>query len=132
MIVVDANVIFAACVQNPFSELAQKAREKERWAAPTLWRSEVRSFTKLIRSKMLSLEDAQQLYQRAEYFMFCREFSVRSEKVLEYASSTPASPYDCEYIVMAEDFGTLLVTTDEPLIVHFPKIAIHLRDYMAG
>jgi predicted nucleic acid-binding protein len=67
--------------------------------------------------------------KRAEMLMFSSEHPARGEKVLEYAANSQASVYDCEYIVLADDFGTILVTTDEPLIKHFPKIAVHLRDY---
>jgi predicted nucleic acid-binding protein len=131
MIVIDANVIVAAVVQGPLQALAIHARQKDQWSAPGLWRSEFRSaLVKMIRANILNLAEAQQHVKNADYLMFGRDFRVNGEKVLEFASKSYGSAYDCEYVVMADDFGVPLVTTDQALIEHFPKIAIHLRDYV--
>jgi predicted nucleic acid-binding protein len=132
MIVVDANIIVAAVLKGPLQEMAMRTREKDQWAAPGLWRSEFRSaLVKMIRAEVIELSDAQEHLKLADYLMLGREFRTNGEKVLEFASRTYGSAYDCEYVVMADDFNVRLVTTDEPLIKHFPKIAVHLRDYVA-
>jgi len=132
MIIVDANIILAYCFQSEITSMAEIARRKDLWAAPLLWRSEFRSaLIKFVRTGSLKLEDAQALFKQADGLMFCREHPPRSDKVLEYAAKSKASVYDCEYVVLADDFGTILVTVDEALIKHFPKTAVHLRDYVA-
>lgn len=132
MIVVDANVIFSFCYRSGITPLAEAASLKDKWAAPLIWRSEFRSaLIKFIRTGAISLEDANALFKKADGLMFCREHPPRSEKVLEYAAKSKASVYDCEYVVLADDFGTKLVTVDEALITHFPKTAMHLRDYVS-
>jgi predicted nucleic acid-binding protein len=131
MIVVDANVIVAFVTVHEFTGLARAAALREEWTAPILWRSEVRSaLARLMRARRIRLEDAQAVYKRAEMKMW-KDCSVRAEKVLEYCAHSACSAYDCEYVVLAEDLGLRLVTLDEPLIKHFPKTALHLRDYAA-
>ena len=44
------------------------------------------------------------------------------------AEST-CSAYDCEYVALAEDLKTKLVTTDKQILRDFPEWAVSLREF---
>jgi predicted nucleic acid-binding protein len=132
MIVVDASVIVPFLAPHEFTDAARAAARRDIWTAPVLWRSEVRSaLIRLIRARRLVLDDAKALFKQAEVKLW-KECTVQADKVLEYSANSQCSPYDCEYVVLADVLGVKLLTADLPLISHFPKTAIHLNDYVAA
>lgn len=131
MIVVDTNVV-SHFVLGPDVDLAREAARRDVWCAPILWRSEFRNVLVIyMRQMRLPLAGALEAMDRAETVLFGREYSVRSATVLNCAARSQRSAYDCEFVALAEDLGTRLVTTDEAIIRDFPQVAIHLRDYVS-
>jgi predicted nucleic acid-binding protein len=132
MIVVDANILSAFALHGPDTDAARKARLREEWCAPLLWRAEFRSaLLKHIRVKKITLEQATGYFKQIEILLRAREHPVLGVRALELAAKTQASAYDCEYVALAESFNQRLLTLDKPLTVHFPKTAIYLHDYIA-
>ena len=132
MIVVDTNIITYLILPGPFTELAREAARRDIWCAPLLWRSEFRSMLALaMRQNGMQPTTAAEAMARAERLLFNREYSVRSAAVLSCIMRSQRSAYDCEFVALAEDFGTRLVTMDEPIIREFPQVAIRLRDYVS-
>ena len=131
MIVADTNLIAYFAIRDANSELADAVFEADSvWTAPLLWRSELRSaLVKYIRHAGLSLEAALSALRLAEEVIDGREYRVSSEKVLELAMQTNCSAYDCEYMVLAQDLGVPLVTTDKQILQAFPKIAVSLEKF---
>lgn len=131
MIVVDTNVIAYLILPGPNTELTRAAAEKDIWCAPLLWRSEFRSvLTISMRQSRIQFATAAEAMARAERLLFNHEYSVRSAAVLNCIARSTLSAYDCEFVGLAEDFGIRLLTSDEAIIREFPRIAIHLRDYV--
>jgi len=60
----------------------------------------------------------------AERSVAGREYSVVSHEVLRLAARSGCSAYDCEYVAVAQDLGTRLVTADHQLLATFPSIAV--------
>jgi predicted nucleic acid-binding protein len=58
-----------------------------------------------------------------------REYSVDARKVLELAYRTKCSAYDCEYVALAQDLNTELVTTDKQVLKAFPDLAVSLEKF---
>lgn len=134
MIVVDTNVIAYLYLSSDRAVRAEQAllRDSE-WAAPLLWRSEMRSVLSLyIRRQRLTLAEAQQVMAEATRLMRDREYAVPSEQVLTLIASSACSAYDCEFVALATDLHVRLVTTDPQILGEYPDVAVSLDDYAAG
>lgn len=130
MIVVDSNVIAYLYLPGEFTESAERLLEEEPdWAAPPLWRSELRNILALyIRKNLLDFDQAFRIQREAEALMAERELEVDSFDVLSLARDSGCSAYDCEFIALANRLGTKLVTMDAKLRRAFPAITLGLSD----
>jgi len=132
MIVVDTNVIGYLYLNSPYSELAERALLKDaEWAAPLLWRSELRNVLALyMRKEWLSLEDAVRIMDEAVRLMAGREYAVDSVQVLELVAGSICSAYDCEFVALALNLGIPLVTMDKQILRNFPRVAVSLEAFV--
>lgn len=132
MLVADTNLIAYLWIQGDHTAEAERLLQKDPvWAVPLLWRSEFRNLLAgYVRSGNLSLELAVQLAEEAERFLAGREYGVPSPKVLETAIASRCSAYDCEFVVLAEDLGVKLVTTDREILKAFPRRAVSVRQFL--
>lgn len=128
MIVVDTNVLAYLWLPGERTAQAERLlRTDPDWNAPILWRSEFRNvLAGGLRRGHLDLETALQIVDAAEGQMRGREFSVPSAQVMARVASSECSAYDCEFVVLAEELGVRLVTSDEKLLHSFPGIASKL------
>lgn len=133
MIVVNTNVIGYLYLSSERSEQAERALMKDpEWAAPLLWRSELRNvLATYLRQDLIDLEDALRVVEEAEALMQDREYEVTSSHVLRLAASSTCSAYDCEFIALAYDLRVPLVTVDKIVISQFPNISISLDDFVS-
>ncbi|MBL0943242.1 MAG: type II toxin-antitoxin system VapC family toxin [Hydrogenophaga sp.] len=117
MIVVDTNVIAYLYLPGPYTAAAEALLLTDvDWAAPVLWRSELRNIlSTYLRKSLLALEDAYRIQREAEALMADREYEVDSLDVLQLAQSSGCSAYDCEFVVLARRLGTALITQDAKL-----------------
>ena len=131
MIVADTNLIAYLLVPGAFTAQAEAVYEKDpRWAAPFLWRSEMRNVLWMyVRKGQLSLPEAMQTMQDAEALLVGREYQVESGPVLALATSAARSPYDCEFVNLAQDLAVPLVTSDQKVIASFPRIATSMAAF---
>lgn len=128
MIVVDTNVVAYLYLPGEFTAAAEELlREHEVWAAPALWRSELRNILALyLRKKLLTFEDAYRIQSEAEALIGDAEYEVDSLDVLRLAAESGCSAYDCEFIALARRSGVPLVTADAKLRKAFPD---HTRPF---
>ena len=128
MIVVDSSVIAYLYLPGEFTAAAESLLEKEpEWSAPILWRSEFRNIlTGYMRRASISCEQAKSVQREAESLLEGFEFNVDSGTVLELVRDSDCSAYDCEFIALARELKTKLVTMDKKLLRDFPKVAIPL------
>jgi len=131
MIVVDTNVIGYLFLSSERSMLAEGALRKDsEWAAPIIWRSELRKVLVLyIRKNIISLEHAQGIMNSALELMMEREYEVSSYEVLRLASESKCSAYDCEFIAAANDLKVPLITVDKQLLREFPAVTVSLTTF---
>lgn len=132
MIVADATLIsYFAIRDEQHSEMADAVCAADPvWAAPWLWRSEVRAaLMKCVGHSGMSLEVALLAFSTAEEIIGGREYRVSSDQVFELAVRSKCTAYDCEYVALAEELGVPLVTADKQLLKAFPKIAVSLEKF---
>jgi predicted nucleic acid-binding protein len=131
MIVVDTNIIGYLFLSSEQSLLAERALKKDsEWAAPVLWRSELRNVLALyMRNDLITLEHAQRIMDGALELLRGREYEVSSYEVLRLASESKCSAYDCEFIAAANDLKAPLITVDKELLREFPAVAVSLTTF---
>ena len=130
MIVVDVNVLAYLLIPGKYTNSAERLLEADAvWAAPRLWRSELRNvLATYLRSNLLELADAGMLFQRASEIICTEEYEVETSEVLRLSKRSKCSAYDCEYIALAEFLDLEFVTADAKLAKAFPKRARLLSD----
>jgi len=132
MIVVDTHIIAYLFLTSDKSTLAEQALQKDPlWAAPLLWRSEMRNvLAYYIRKNILSLEDAQLIMNEATDLMQRQEYEVTSNHVLELVNTSTCSAYDCEFVALARDLKVSLVSVDRQILKDFQETAISLDTFV--
>ena len=130
MIVVDTNVIAYLLIPGPWTEAAEELLQAEPvWAAPPLWRSEFRNILAgYLRRGTLSFEQTLALQSTAESLLAGHESSVDSRAVLELVRGSNCTAYDCEFIALARQSGSVLYTLDAKLLAAFPDTAKPLNN----
>lgn len=128
MIVVDSNIIAYLFIPSEFSAQAEQLRAKEPlWAAPILWRSELRNVLALyLRKNLLSFEQAYAIQTEAEAMLKDSEFEIPSLEVMRLVESSNCSAYDCEFVALANQLNVNLVTADKKILSEFPEVAMTL------
>ena len=132
MIVVDTNIIAYLYLEGHRSSQVEQLLEKNsQWAVPLLWRSEFRNVLAFyIRKKHLTLEQAHQIMTEAMLLLQGQEYDIVSFHVMELVASSNCSAYDCEFVALAEDLKTSLITVDKKILKEFPQIAVSLDDFI--
>lgn len=133
MIVVDTNIIAYLFLESDrSSQVEQLLGQDPQWAAPLLWRSEfLNVLAHYIRKTFLSLDEAQQIIREALLLMKGREYEIAYFQVLDLIASNNCSAYDCEFVALAEDLETSLVTVDKKILTEFPEIAVSLDKFIS-
>ena len=128
MIVVDSNILAYLYLPGEHTAAAEILLEQNpEWAAPVLWRSEFRNILAgYMRRKTLSFEQAWSLQNEAESLLEGCEFEPDSRVVLELVRDSACSAYDCEFVALAIELKTKLVTMDKKLLSAFPRSAFPL------
>lgn len=132
MIVADANLLAYLIMPGARTEEAEAVLARDpTWAAPPLWRSELRSVVhKYIAQGHLTVPRALALLGEAEAIIGGREGEVESRDVLELASHSRCSTYDCEYVALAASLGVPLLTTDRAVLRAFPNLAVTPAEFL--
>jgi predicted nucleic acid-binding protein len=130
VIVVDVNVLAYLLIPGKYTHSAELLLEADTvWAAPRLWRSELRNvLATYLRSNLIEIEDTAALFQRAEEIIGTEEYEVETIEVLRLSKQSNCSAYDCEYVALAEFLDLEFVTADTKLAKAFPKRARLLCD----
>jgi predicted nucleic acid-binding protein len=126
VIVADANLLAYLVLPGERTEEAEAVLAKDpAWVVPVLWRSELRSVVhKYVARGELTVARAVMLLNQTEDVVAGRESEVESRAVLDLASRSKCSTYDCEYVALAEALGVPLVTTDRAVLRAFPDRAV--------
>jgi predicted nucleic acid-binding protein len=129
VIVADANIIVYRFIPSSRTDdVISLVNFDAEWAAPILWRSEVRNaLSNHMRVGQINKQDAQTMMQLATACLLGGEHTVSDRAVFELVAKSRCSAYDCEYVALAEALGTILVTEDQKLMRAFPKRCRSIR-----
>jgi predicted nucleic acid-binding protein len=126
VIVADANLLAYLVLPGERTDDAEAVLLQDPvWVAPRLWVSELRSvLNKYVARGDLTITRAVALMNQAGQVLDGREVEVDSRAVLDLASKSRCSTYDCEYVALAVALGVPLVTTDRAILRAFPRTAV--------
>jgi len=132
MIVVDTNVISYFYLSSESSELAEQLFMKtSSWSVPMLWRSEFRNVLSFyVRGKIITLQDAIQIFETAESLLQDNEYEINSMQVLKLSLESGCTAYDCEFVNLAQDLNIPLVTMDKKVLNKFQSTAVSIQKYI--
>ena len=110
------------------TDLATRALDRDpHWISPVLWRSEFRNILAgYLRRGELMRPDVDRCLSGAESQLAGHEYVMPSALVMDKVAVSGCSAYDCEYVALAEDMGTVLVTSDKAILRSFPTLAVSL------
>lgn len=101
--------------------------------APLLWRSEFRNaLAAHLRSGIFSLDQILLITKKAEELMLGREMDVKSVDVMRLVSESNCTAYDCEFVALALELDTLLVTQDKKVLREFRSVAVTAEDFLSA
>jgi predicted nucleic acid-binding protein len=134
MIVIDTNIIAALYIENAHMDEAEALLATEpHWFAPLLWRSEFRNvLTQYVRHRSMTITEALTIVEYAEELISEVETPTHSPRILRLAYASGCSAYDCEYVALAQDIGTVLITFDRRLLTAFPNVAMTPSAFLAS
>lgn len=126
MIVSDTNLIVHFTVQSRFTEEAELVYSLDSdWQAPIIWLSEFRNVLwKMMRLKDVSLADALGFIEEASNSVKTFDLPIASETILSLSYAAGLSPYDSEFVALAQELQCPLVTYDQAILKAFPAVAI--------
>ncbi len=130
MIVVDTNTIADLYLPTAYTPAVEQLMIKEpEWAAPTLWRSELRNILAVyLRKNLLDLTTACAIQEQAESLLQNHEYESNSNQILALTQKSGCSAYDCEVVALAQFLQVPLVTADKQLLKVFPNICISAKE----
>jgi predicted nucleic acid-binding protein len=129
LIVVDTNVVAGLVLRAERSDLCERLFEQDRdWAAPLLWRSELRNILATqIRVGAIHLDHAIAAAESALALLLGREFSVDTASVLRLTMESRCTAHDCEFVALARHLAVPLVTVDRQVLRAFPSVAVGIE-----
>ena len=133
MIVADTNTIAYLYLRSPFTDDVENClREDPVWIAPYLWRSEMRNIISIyIRKSLLNFNQALVIMNQAEQLLVGNEYAVDSVGVLETATQTGCSAYDSEFIYLARQTQSQLITADKEILRKCTDVAITAKAFIS-
>ena len=79
--------------------------------------------TGYLRRGTFSLEETLTLQSAAESLMTDHEIKLDSRTVFDLVKQSNCTAYDCEFVALARQIGTLLYTVDTKLLAACPEMA---------
>jgi predicted nucleic acid-binding protein len=132
MIVADSNLIAYLHLPGPKAEIADAVLLRDsQWWVPPLWRSEFRSILfAYIKTRGMDAATAEAHWAEALDHLGSTQKEPNPASVLAKAFDSNLSAYDAEFVVLAEELGVPLVTSDQQVIKAFPKLAISPENFV--
>jgi len=131
MIVVDSNILIAACLHGQLYSTAQQVIAKGvALAAPHVWRYEVAQFVgKAARAGKITVDQAEAAFLLAESTLHLEE-EVADAIAIRESVRFVTSTSDAYFLSLAKAHRTILVTFDARLVRAAPSVAVGPEEYL--
>ena len=128
MIVADVNLVVYLLTDSPQRERAVALFQRDSdWWLPHLWRHEfLNVVATLARNGVIAKGEAIALWRNGIGLFGMRELQPNYERAIELAMVHGISGYDAQYVALAEELGTSLVTEDARLVKKIPELCCRL------
>ncbi len=132
MIVVDTHIIAYMTLPGQHSSAVNTLHEKDSvWEAPALWKSEfLNVLGHYFRKGIISHSDGLNALDFAERLIGRREHQLDARQVMEIMRDSTCSSYACEFVVLAKQLDTRLITYDKKLLSEFSRLALTPEQYL--
>ena len=132
MIVADSNLIAYLHLPGPKEGVAEAVLIKDSaWWVPPLWKSEFRSILfAYMRTQGLDEDTAAAHWANAMDHLGNTQMEPDPGSVLAKAATSKLSAYDAEFVVLAEELGAPLVTSDQQILRAFPQVSVSPEDFV--
>jgi predicted nucleic acid-binding protein len=98
---------------------------------PLLWRSEFLNIVTLhFRKNLINYIEALDAIEKGIKLIGAREHEVSAFAAMEFVQQSNCSPYDCEFIALADRLNVNLVTYDKQILNTFPMLAVPPEEYI--
>jgi predicted nucleic acid-binding protein len=130
LIVADTNLIAYHFIPGALTDDARRVLGRDGdWYAPPQWQAEFLNVLWLsVRRTAISTVTADEAYVKAEALVRTTQ-RPNFRAVLDLAIASGCSPYDCEFVVLAQAARVPLVTNDQKVLAAFPGVAVSLREF---
>ncbi len=133
MIVADTNLIAYFLIHGADTEAAKQVYDADPvWIAPPQWRSEFLNVLWLYHRAAALSEDSAIAIWHAAQVLVASEQEPDPLLVLRTAIRSGISPYDAQFVALAEILETRVVTADRPLAQRCPDRVILMSDFARG
>ena len=133
IVVVDTNVVANLVLPSQHTPAARATLTRNpAWAAPLLWRSELRNVLSLyVCQGHVALAKGIAIQGAAEALLEGRENSVESREVLTLAHESGCAASDCEFVAVAFALGVCHSSPPTNVCCRAPPVAIDIRQFGA-
>ncbi len=134
MIVTDANLIGAYCINSTITMAAKAVFAKDRaWIAPKLWQAEfVSILVKFQRARLVKEQEFESSLLLATSLMRGMDYDNDVREIAAVCNRTRCSPYDSCYVALAEEKQIKLITTDGGILANAPHVAMSPEQFLAA
>ena len=132
MVILDTNVLVHLLFENFTETFSEEVINKaEDWLTPHLTLTEFSNvIVSYYRNKMITYQQALDLYTAINMTVENRTVRCNKKRVLEFALESNLSIYDSEFVTLAKQKETILITNDKKIVRNFPEIALTPKQYL--
>lgn len=134
MIVGDTNLLVYLYIESEFTPEARQVNDIDPdWVFPPVTLSEATNvLATLTRGKRLSAETAAATLALMEPRLAAGGRALPMDVVLNLAIASNISAYDAQFVALARQTGSVLVTEDGKLQKRFPDVAVSMTSFIQG
>jgi predicted nucleic acid-binding protein len=132
MIVADVNLPIYLFVSSPFTQAAHDALARDpHWLIPALYKYELLNvLATYVRKNYFDIAHAMNVIDQIKTVQVSSD--PPREEIMRLSVVSRIGTYDCEYVALAQQAGTRVITNDKEMRRAFPGVTMSLEEFVAG